>query len=716
MPPRLTGPQRKSTKSLTGDGQDSARMSIGSVWKAPAAPAASSSPPKIIIAGAPASGKGTQCEIIKARYNVVHLSTGDMLRAAVAAGSEVGKKAKAQMEAGELVSDEVIIGVVKERLAQQDCRERGWLLDGFPRTRAQADALASAGITCDSFVFLKIPDEILVERVVGRRTDPETGKIYHLKFSPPPTEEIERRLTHRADDTEEKVKVRLKAFHENVNSISSCYTAVMFEVKGDQHKKNVEEIIVGHLDTLFKRNQETVDANPPSPPPPPLAPLSQNGDKAVVLKLWSAMGGDEEALTYGSDDMEDWKGITVRGGRVTKIAWQESKPPLSGVISKEIGKLSELTYLGLWKNVLSGEIPKEIGNCKKLEQCFLNGNKLNGAIPKEIGNFLFNYRFRDNGHRFREIERIEEIPAVKQMAVRGETAAERVKVLLAKANWKETEFQKRMMNEIVDPMNQASSIRDLCETYGIDSSSYVYDKFGNTVELIDPIFAFGDGTASNVLVKERFGPPKGYQRALAKEEEGITKSGADKWIGLRDLNRVTFEFEDPLMLTLACNALMKKFKVSGLKNKFENVHVETYDQPPDIHMNLDLGKGWLVEVQLMFASVLTIKKELHKFYDIVRAKEPSTILSPLFDKTKTNEGRVKEELKRTKKALESNKEMDVQNQNFASMNVDDGGNGGENKRLREENEEMRKEVKRLKTFIREKMVPVLEEAKMVLEE
>ncbi|GMH65540.1 hypothetical protein TrLO_g8858 [Triparma laevis f. longispina] len=179
-----------------------------------------------------------------------------MLRAAVKAGSEVGKKAKKEIEEGELVSDELIIGVVKERLAQKDCRERGWLLDGFPRTRAQADALSAAGITCDIFIFLKVPDEILVERVAGRRTDPETGKIYHLKFSPPPPS-ISERLTHRADDTEEKVKIRLKAFHENVNSIASCYTEVMFEVKGDQDKKLVEKTIVDHLDKLFGEQGET---------------------------------------------------------------------------------------------------------------------------------------------------------------------------------------------------------------------------------------------------------------------------------------------------------------------------------------------------------------------------------------------------------------------------------------------------------------------------
>ena len=119
------------------------------------------------------------------------------------------------------------------------------------------------------------------------------------------------------------------------------------------------------------------------------------------------------------------------------------------------------------------------------------------------------------------------------------------------------------------------------------------------------------------------------------------------------------------MLTLACNALMKKFKVSGLKNKFEWIYQDTYKQPPDIHMNLDLGKGWLVEVQLMFASVLTIKKELHNFYDIVRAKDYYTILSPIFEKAQTNEGRVKEELKKSNQTLNSVKNAEIMNQSLS---------------------------------------------------
>lgn len=191
-----------------------------------------SSCPKIIISGAPASGKGTQCEIIKKDFGVVHLSTGDMLRAAVAAKTPVGVSAKEYMDAGKLVPDDVIIGVVKDRLEESDCQSQGWLLDGFPRTRAQADALAAAGISADCFLFLNVPDEILVERVVGRRTDPETGKIYHMKFSPPEDEVVKARLEQRSDDTEEKVKVRLEQFHDNVAAVKGCYTDISFEIDG----------------------------------------------------------------------------------------------------------------------------------------------------------------------------------------------------------------------------------------------------------------------------------------------------------------------------------------------------------------------------------------------------------------------------------------------------------------------------------------------------
>jgi len=187
---------------------------------------------KLIIAGAPASGKGTQCEIIKKEYGVVHLSTGDMLRAAVSEGTEVGKQAKEFMDAGMLVPDEVIIGVVADRLDQQDCKTDGWLLDGFPRTPGQADALASAGVSADCFIFLNVPDEILVDRVVGRRTDPDTGKIYHMTFSPPDDKDILARLEQRSDDTEEKVKVRLEQFHANVEAVKGSYSEIGVEIDG----------------------------------------------------------------------------------------------------------------------------------------------------------------------------------------------------------------------------------------------------------------------------------------------------------------------------------------------------------------------------------------------------------------------------------------------------------------------------------------------------
>ena len=151
--------------------------------------------------------------------------------------------------------DEVIIGVVKKRLAAPDCEEKGWLLDGFPRTKTQADALKTLGVMPSAFVLLNVPDEMLVERVVGRRTDPETGKIYHLKYSPPPPEVPMERLLHRSDDTEEKVKVRVKAFHEHCEAVSGCYKDVFVQVDGTQKKEAVFAAIKGAIDAALVKEK-----------------------------------------------------------------------------------------------------------------------------------------------------------------------------------------------------------------------------------------------------------------------------------------------------------------------------------------------------------------------------------------------------------------------------------------------------------------------------
>ena len=179
---------------------------------------ASGTPMKVMIAGAPAAGKGTQCENIVRDYNLVHISVGDLLRAEVAAGTDAGKRAKGFMDAGALVPNEVVVDMVKNRLAEQDVVERGWLLDGYPRSGEQAEAIEEAGIRPDCFLLINVPDEVLVERVTGRRSDPETGAIYHLKFKPPPAEVVDR-LVQRSDDTEEMVVPRLKTYHDNVNAV-----------------------------------------------------------------------------------------------------------------------------------------------------------------------------------------------------------------------------------------------------------------------------------------------------------------------------------------------------------------------------------------------------------------------------------------------------------------------------------------------------------------
>ncbi|XP_018816172.2 adenylate kinase, chloroplastic isoform X4 [Juglans regia] len=180
-------------------------------------------PLKIMISGAPASGKGTQCELITQKYGLVHVAAGDLLRAEVAAGSENGRRAKQFMEKGQLVPDEIVVMMVKERLLRPDAHKNGWLLDGYPRSSSQATALKEFGFEPDLFILLDVAEDTLVERVVGRRLDPVTGKIYHLKYSPPETEEIAARLTQRFDDTEEKVKLRLCTHHQNVEAVLSMY-------------------------------------------------------------------------------------------------------------------------------------------------------------------------------------------------------------------------------------------------------------------------------------------------------------------------------------------------------------------------------------------------------------------------------------------------------------------------------------------------------------
>lgn len=181
---------------------------------------------------------------------MVHISTGDLLRAAVKAGTALGKTAGALMEAGKLVPDELIIGIVNERMSQDDCKQKGWLLDGFPRTEAQAAALTKAGVTADAFLYLNVPDELLVERVVGRRSDPETGKIYHMTFNKPPEDDAEliARLVQRKDDTEECCQQRLVQFHSHINAVRGLFADKMHEIDGAKPKAEVFRHICTQLD------------------------------------------------------------------------------------------------------------------------------------------------------------------------------------------------------------------------------------------------------------------------------------------------------------------------------------------------------------------------------------------------------------------------------------------------------------------------------------
>lgn len=208
-----------------------------------------SRPLNIMISGAPASGKGTQCELITGKYGLVHIAAGDLLRAEITSGSENGKQAKEYMDKGQLVPDEIVVMMVKDRLMQPDSQEKGWLLDGYPRSMSQAVALKDFGIHPDLFILLEVPEELLVERVVGRRLDPVTGKIYHLKYSPPENDEIAARLTQRFDDTEEKVKLRLQTHHQNVEAVLSMYKDIIVKIDGSATKEDV----FAHIDKALSK-------------------------------------------------------------------------------------------------------------------------------------------------------------------------------------------------------------------------------------------------------------------------------------------------------------------------------------------------------------------------------------------------------------------------------------------------------------------------------
>ena len=181
---------------------------------------------RLILLGGPGAGKGTQANYIKERYTIPQISTGDMLRAAVKAGTTLGKEAKKFMDAGGLVPDDVIIGLVKERIKEADC-QKGFLFDGFPRTIPQANAMKEAGVPIDAVVEIDVPDQEIIKRMSGRRAHLASGRTYHVVFNPPKVEGKDdvtgEPLIQRDDDKEETVRNRLKVYHDQTEPLVDYY-------------------------------------------------------------------------------------------------------------------------------------------------------------------------------------------------------------------------------------------------------------------------------------------------------------------------------------------------------------------------------------------------------------------------------------------------------------------------------------------------------------
>lgn len=212
---------------------------------------------KVLLLGAPGAGKGTQAQFITQAFGIPQISTGDMLRAAIKAGTPLGLEAKKIMDAGGLVCDDIIIGMVKERIAEPDCAN-GFLFDGFPRTLAQAEAMVAAGVNLDAVVEIDVPDSAIVERMSGRRVHLPSGRTYHVKYNPPKVagkdDETGEDLVQRDDDKEETVKKRLAVYHDQTEVLVDFYSKLTGEhapryikVDGTQSVETVKENVIAAL-------------------------------------------------------------------------------------------------------------------------------------------------------------------------------------------------------------------------------------------------------------------------------------------------------------------------------------------------------------------------------------------------------------------------------------------------------------------------------------
>jgi len=216
----------------------------------------------MILLGPPGAGKGTQAAMLCEHYGIPHIATGDMLREAIKQGTPLGKEAKKVMDAGELVSDDIILGIVKERLTEPDCAD-GFLFDGFPRTIAQAEALYQEGIGLDRVVEVQVADETIVARMGGRRVHPGSGRVYHVEHNPPAKTDIDdvtaEPLVQREDDWPETVRNRLSVYHEQTQPLVNYYSK--WAASGDASAPRYIAVDgVGSVEDVQQRIREHIEA------------------------------------------------------------------------------------------------------------------------------------------------------------------------------------------------------------------------------------------------------------------------------------------------------------------------------------------------------------------------------------------------------------------------------------------------------------------------